>query len=236
MDPDKKEQRCFERPKPGEMFDSSDPRFYASPEFQEVAMAVMWSRLYGHVRKLVSSVQGRTNHVGAQDLSNEAMRKTLESFPKKVCDLEGTPSARREYFARLLYRIARNLTFSFIGTINRREKSMKVTSIEDLSTIDHPSNLDILQSESDLYPSPTIAETTPSKLDNALAKLSEKDRDVLLLFHCEDISYAAIGVRLGCSQGAAKVRCFRALHRLKELLRNEPEFEHLFQKGGSHGR
>ncbi len=55
-------------------------------------------------------------------------------------------------------------------------------------------------------------------LDDALAGLSEKDRRVLLLRFFEDLPLAALGQRLGISEGAAQKRVSHALERLRRFL------------------
>ena len=52
----------------------------------------------------------------------------------------------------------------------------------------------------------------------ALARLAERDREVLLLRHVEQLSVTEIAAVLGVGEGAVKVRCVRALERLRELL------------------
>jgi RNA polymerase sigma-70 factor (ECF subfamily) len=52
----------------------------------------------------------------------------------------------------------------------------------------------------------------------ALHDLPERDREVLLLRHMEQLSGKEIGAILGLSEGAVYTRCLRALRRLRELL------------------
>ena len=58
----------------------------------------------------------------------------------------------------------------------------------------------------------------PPHLDDAMARLSESDRRVLLLRFFEDLPLAAVGQALGISQDAAKKRVARALEHLRHLL------------------
>ena len=52
----------------------------------------------------------------------------------------------------------------------------------------------------------------------ALERLPERDREVLVLRHLEQLSTAEAAEVLGCSNGAVKVRLLRALQRLRDLL------------------
>ena len=68
-----------------------------------------------------------------------------------------------------------------------------------------------------------IREETLRKATEALAKLSAPDREVLVLRHLEHLSTREIAAVLGISEGAVKVRRFRALQRLRALLGDEIE-------------
>ena len=54
-------------------------------------------------------------------------------------------------------------------------------------------------------------------LSIALDKLSDEKREVLLLSKYQDKKYKEIGEMLGCSEGAVKVKVFRALQELKAV-------------------
>jgi len=56
-------------------------------------------------------------------------------------------------------------------------------------------------------------------LTMALGKLPEDKREVLLLSKYQDKKYREIGEILGCTEGAVKVKVFRALQELKEVYR-----------------
>jgi RNA polymerase sigma-70 factor (ECF subfamily) len=54
-------------------------------------------------------------------------------------------------------------------------------------------------------------------LSMAMDRLPEDKREVLLLSKFQDKKYKEIGEILGCSEGAVKVKVFRALQELKEV-------------------
>lgn len=58
------------------------------------------------------------------------------------------------------------------------------------------------------------------KLDQALASLPERDRQILLLHHFEKLSFAQVATRLGISEAAAQRRGHRALEKLGKFLRS----------------
>src|SRR5262249_41066212 len=56
------------------------------------------------------------------------------------------------------------------------------------------------------------------RVRQALLRLGERDREVLLLRHLEQLSMAEVGAVVGITEGAAKVRHLRALERLRALV------------------
>lgn len=58
------------------------------------------------------------------------------------------------------------------------------------------------------------------RLRSALAELSRKDREVLVMRHLERLSTAEIAAMLELSETAVKSRLFRALIRMRELMRD----------------
>ena len=57
---------------------------------------------------------------------------------------------------------------------------------------------------------------------NALASLKEKDREILVMRHLEQLSTATIALALGISEGAVKSRLLRSVLRLRGLLERDP--------------
>jgi RNA polymerase sigma-70 factor (ECF subfamily) len=60
-----------------------------------------------------------------------------------------------------------------------------------------------------------------ARLKAALDRLGDRDREVLVLRHLEQLSTRDTAAVLGISEGAVKVRLLRALQRLRELLEEE---------------
>jgi RNA polymerase sigma-70 factor (ECF subfamily) len=63
-----------------------------------------------------------------------------------------------------------------------------------------------------------LREELRARVQAALAQLAERDREVLVLRHLEQLSTRETAAVLGISEGAVKVRHFRAVERLRGLL------------------
>jgi RNA polymerase sigma factor (sigma-70 family) len=62
-----------------------------------------------------------------------------------------------------------------------------------------------------------MLESEHQMLASALDRLPEEKREILMLSKYQDRNYKEIGLLLGCSEGAVKVKVFRALQELKSV-------------------
>jgi RNA polymerase sigma factor (sigma-70 family) len=87
-------------------------------------------------------------------------------------------------------------------------------------------------------PRDTVAEEQEGLLlRRALLALPEEKREVLLLSRFQELSYEEIGKLMGCDVGAVKVRVFRALQALKQIvgeLQKPPGLRSNLQHGVRH--
>ena len=67
---------------------------------------------------------------------------------------------------------------------------------------------------------------TRADVHKALARLGDDRREAVLLHHVWGFSFGEIGAMLGIREGTAKLRAYRAINALREMLSRE--------KGGSH--
>lgn len=56
-----------------------------------------------------------------------------------------------------------------------------------------------------------------ARLDRSLAQLPENQLEILLLTRYQQLKYTEVAELLGCSEGAVKVKVFRALQQLRNL-------------------
>lgn len=62
-----------------------------------------------------------------------------------------------------------------------------------------------------------------ARIRRAVSRLPESQRDALLMSRWSGMSYREIGNVLGCSEGAVKLRMFRAMQTLRSLLEREED-------------
>lgn len=63
------------------------------------------------------------------------------------------------------------------------------------------------------------------RLREALTLLAAIDREVLVMYYLEGLRFAEIGAILGITEGAAKLRHFRALERIRKLMNDNDDGE-----------
>jgi RNA polymerase sigma-70 factor, ECF subfamily len=131
----------------------------------------------------------------AEDVCQETFLRAWKALPKYTMTEEGT-------FQAFLFRIAKNL----IIDLSRKKKEYSLAAYEEVETKeDFAADVD---KQADI-----------EQVKIALAKLKEKDRQILLLRYFEEMSHAEVSAIIGIKEGALRVRTIRLLQKLKELLK-----------------
>ena len=108
-------------------------------------------------------------------------------------------------FKSWMFHIARNVQFD-----HYRKKRIKATDrVEDWEEQLTDSSTDFTQE--------MIKREEYQRLQKAIQKLPSDKREVLVLSKLQGKKYKEIGELLGCTEGAVKVKVFRALKALKEV-------------------
>lgn len=147
-----------------------------------------YKMLFGYFFKLTK------NQEMSEDLVNDVFLKILHSKNKY----------RGEGIFRVwMFRIAHNI---FVDTYNRNKKLV----VKEISVMKEETTEDsfrfIEQKENE------------SMIHRALLKLNEKDREVIVMSKLDELKYREVAEILNCSEEAVKVRTFRALKNLKDIL------------------
>ena len=157
--------------------------------------------------RLYSVIYNMTfNHDDAADLSQEAFVKAFRSLKK----FKGKSS-----FFTWLYRIGVNMTLSHL----QRKKARKFFSFEQISE-ETPSSkyLDKFSSSESSSVRNTLLNELHEKLNEALLKLSDKHRTIVVLYEIDGLSHKEIATIMKCTEGTVRSRLHYAKIQLQSLL------------------
>ena len=145
------------------------------------------------------------NHEDALDLSQEAFVRAY----KNIRMLKNGAK-----FFPWFYQILKNLCFTHLKKRKRRQMS---TLYNEEGQINAPA------AEGDWFAGDAVAERgeLKDKVWQAIGKLSDKHREVIVLRHFENLSYEEIASAMHCSKGSVMSRLYHARKNLRELLDSE---------------
>jgi RNA polymerase sigma-70 factor (ECF subfamily) len=157
--------------------------------------------------RLYSVIYNMTfNHEDAADLSQEAFVKAFRSLTK----FKGKSS-----FFTWLYRIGVNMTLSHL----QRKKARRFFSFEQISEGNASGKyLDKFSSSESSSVRNTLLNELHEKLNEALLKLSDKHRTIVVLYEIDDLSHKEIATIMKCTEGTVRSRLHYAKIQLQSLL------------------
>jgi RNA polymerase sigma-70 factor, ECF subfamily len=157
--------------------------------------------------RLYSVIYNMTfNHEDAADLSQEAFVKAFRSLKK----FKGKSS-----FFTWLYRIGVNMTLSHL----QRKKTRKFFSFEQISEENAVGkDLDKFSSPESSSVRNTLLNELHEKLNEALLKLSDKHRTIVVLYEIDGLSHREIATIMKCTEGTVRSRLHYAKIQLQSLL------------------
>ncbi len=157
------------------------------------------------IRRFVRRLTG-----GRHDAEDDIIQDTFISLYKNMHRIEPVENLRP-----YLYRIARNRCYDEMRYMNRRD---------EISLDDEPVNVWVSFTEADTSPQPdevTHWILLHMEVREAMERLPEAQREALILFSEEHMSYAEIAEIAGVSLGTVKSRLFHAKKKLRQLIRPE---------------
>ncbi len=155
-------------------------------------------RLYGMIYHMLG------NHEDAADLSQETFIKAFRS----ISGFRG-----KSNFYTWLYRIGMNATLNFIRL--RKEANFSLNELEP-RVEGEPTFKELMSKDTVLHS--LNKEEFQEKLNEALQKLSEEHRAMVILHDIEEMRHQEIAKILGCSEATARSRLFYAHQQLQALL------------------
>ena len=163
-------------------------------------MLLYRERLYGVIYNMTF------NHEDAADLTQESFVKAFRSLSK---------FKRKSSFFTWLYRIGVNLTLTHL----KRKKARKFFSFDQLidqnKSKDH--SVEFSSSETSSVKT-TLLNELHEKLNEALSKLSDKHRTIVVLFEIDGLSHKEIASIMKCTEGTVRSRLHYAKVQLQSLL------------------
>ena len=130
----------------------------------------------------------------ASDICQETFMKAWKALPTFHLKNGGT-------FQAFIFRIARNI----IIDLSRKKKEFSLEIYQEIETDDD--QVEKLSRNENI-----------DRVKRVLAKLSEKDRQIVILRYFEELSHKEMAKIIGVREGALRVRTIRVLKKMKELL------------------
>jgi RNA polymerase sigma factor (sigma-70 family) len=160
-------------------------------ENSEAAFAVLAER---HVNLVYSTALRSVGNAHAAEEVSQAVFIVLANKASRL--------SRRVVLSGWLYKTTRLTAANFLRGEFRRQKREQEAFMQ--STLQEPAD------------DPAWRQIAPL-LDDALDKLGERDRNAIVLRFFEDKNLHEVGLALGASEGAAKMRVNRALEKLRKI-------------------
>lgn len=159
------------------------------------------------VSTCVYSIVGNTEDT--MDISQETFLKVYKSLSAFKGDSE---------FSTWLYRIAKNTALDFV-----RKRKQPTVSID--SSGEESEGFDIPDDSVRTSPEKTVLQNEKrQKLRQAIDRLSDEHREIIILRDINDYSYAEISSLLNLEEGTVKSRLSRAREALRKILLKENYF------------
>ena len=159
--------------------------------------------------RLYSVIYNMTmNHSDAADLTQETFVKAFRSISK---------FKQKSSFFTWLYRIGVNLTLTFL----KRKRNKKFFSFDYFfgDSDKNDTNIDLLSKEVTSVKS-TLLNELHEKLNEALSKLSDKHRTIVVLYEIDGLSHREISQIMKCTEGTVRSRLHYAKVQLQSLLKD----------------
>ena len=169
---------------------------------------VAFDKIVGlYKERLYSVIYNMTfNHEDAADLTQDTFVKAFRSLSK---------FKRKSTFFTWLYRIGVNMTLTHL----KKKRARKFFSFDQILN-GEISNKEIasLSSKESSSVRKTLLNELHEKLNEALSKLSDKHRTIVVLFEIDGLSHKEIASIMKCTEGTVRSRLHYAKLQLQSLL------------------
>ena len=163
-------------------------------------MLLYRERLYGVIYNMTF------NHEDAADITQEAFVKAFRSLSK---------FKQKSSFFTWIYRIGVNLTLTYL----RKKKARRFFSFDQMNhEISNSKDLKYFSSSENTSVKTTLLNELHERLNEALSKLSDKHRTIVVLFEIDGLSHKQIASIMKCTEGTVRSRLHYAKQQLQSLL------------------
>ena len=163
-------------------------------------MLLYRERLYGVIYNMTF------NHEDAADITQEAFVKAFRSLSK---------FKQKSSFFTWIYRIGVNLTLTYL----RKKKARRFFSFDQINDeISNSKDLKDFSSSENTSVKTTLLNELHERLNEALSKLSDKHRTIVVLFEIDGLSHKQIASIMKCTEGTVRSRLHYAKQQLQSLL------------------
>ena len=145
------------------------------------------------------------NHSDAADLTQETFVKAFRSISE---------FKRKSSFFTWIYRIGVNLTLTFL----KKKRSKYFFSFDQFFGNTSNSDSQLFLSKENSSVKNTLLNELHEKLNEALSKLSDKHRTIVVLYEIDGISHKEIAEIMNCTEGTVRSRLHYAKLQLQSLL------------------
>jgi RNA polymerase sigma-70 factor, ECF subfamily len=144
-------------------------------------------------------------------LAEEAVQITFVKAWQKLNKFNGECD-----FGTWLFRLCVNTSYDQIRSRNRKKED-PISYDEDE---DHSHTYEMIRSTDPSPAQETLREETRKMISDALDKLPEDQRVVIVLREMHGLDYREIAQTLGCREGTVMSRLFHARRKMRQLLKN----------------
>jgi RNA polymerase sigma factor (sigma-70 family) len=156
-------------------------------------MGILYKRYYQQLYRFIFHMTGQ------KELSEDMVQSIFLRMLKYPSGFKGFGE-----FKTWMYHIARNAVYDNYRKVNKNPALSSIENIVERISDEHDA-ADTVNRENELI-----------MLEKAMVKLTDENRELLILCRFQELKYAEIARILNISEGAVKVRVHRALSQLKE--------------------
>ena len=177
------------------------------PEAYDVLVDAYGQRLFGFLYRFTGSRDQ------AEDLLQEVFLRVVRTLPRYT---------HRGRFEGWLFRIAANLVRDRIRQARRTPTMISLSAgCDDPDDLDHVAGWDRSAAGEGAPDAPLIRQEQIDRMQVALDQLSAAEREVIMLRHYSERSFAEIAEMMGTPLGTALARAHRGLAKLRRIVEAE---------------